>query len=113
MRKFFGTWFVDFLSLWVLEHLMSSIYFFDWESMLLTAFVLALLSKTVKPVLQVLALPFTIMTCGIFYLVINTVVLLLAFSISNSYVAGFGSAFLASILLSILNALIGAVLGVD
>ena len=112
MTGFLGTWLVDFLSLWVLDHMMTSIWFFDWEAILVTSFVLAVLTKTVKPILQILSLPITVVTLGLFYLVINTIILLIAFHISHSYIAGFGSAFIASILLSILNSLIGTVLGV-
>ena len=91
---------------------MVSIYFQDMEAILFTALVLALLNKTIRPILKVLAFPITFMTLGIFSIVINTVILMLAFSIAGSYVSGFGGAFLASILLSVLNSVIGSLLGV-
>ncbi len=76
------------------------------------AIVLALLNMAVKPVIQVLSLPITVLTFGIFYLVVNTSMIYLASAISASlfgvdfYIASFGSAFLASIIISIASSLL-------
>ncbi len=78
---------------------------------LMFAVVLALLNMAVKPILQVLSLPITILTFGIFYLVVNTSMIYLASAISGSlfgvdfYIASFSSAFLASIIISIASSL--------
>ena len=83
---------------------------------LMFAVVLALLNMAVKPVLQVLSLPITILTFGIFYLVVNTSMIYLASAISGSlfgvdfYITSFGSAFLASIIISIASSLLTGLL---
>ena len=69
---------------------------------------LAILNSLLKPLLHLIALPLTIVTFGIFALVVNAIVLNIAFSLSAGATAsGFGSIFLASILLSIISSIIG------
>lgn len=80
------------------------------------AVVLALLNMAVKPVLQVLSLPVTVLTFGLFYLVVNTAMLYLASGISSGlfgvsfYIASFGSAFVASIVISIASSILNSII---
>ena len=70
------------------------------------AALLALLNITVKPILILLTIPFTIFTLGLFLLVINAVIILIADSfIPGTHVDGFWWALLFSIIVSILNGL--------
>ena len=69
------------------------------------AIVLGLINAKIKPVLQIISLPITFLTLGIFYLVVNGLLLMLVSAlVSGFHVAGFGTAFFASIVLSLLNA---------
>ena len=83
------------------------------------ALVLSLINVSLKPLLQMLSLPITVITLGIFYLVVNALLLELAawattslFS-SGIFVAGFGSALLGSIVISIVSALVNGLIGND
>lgn len=106
MKKILIAWFVNALGLWILDNLMSGVMFYDYMTLLFTALMITLLNMTLKPILKILSLPFTILTLGLFSLVINTVVLELAFALSQgSFISGFGTAFIASIILSVVNAL--------
>ena len=49
-----------------------------WAAIALFGLVLALVNMSVKPVLQIISLPATVLTLGIFYLVVNTLMLYLA-----------------------------------
>ena len=70
------------------------------------AALLALLNITLKPLLIVLTIPFTVFTLGLFLLVINAIIILVADSIvPGTYVDGFWWALLFSLVVSILNAL--------
>ena len=79
--------------------------------------VIVLLNMIVKPVLNVLALPITILTLGLFALVINWFILWLTAWISeqvdvvNLSVGGFWQTLLAALVISIASAIMGAVLG--
>ncbi|MEO6221479.1 MAG: phage holin family protein [Ginsengibacter sp.] len=71
------------------------------------AFVLALLNAIVKPLLIILTLPITIITVGIFILVINVLMILLAGKVvSGIYIEGFLWAFIFGLLLSIISSAI-------
>ncbi|MCR9251640.1 MAG: phage holin family protein [bacterium] len=70
----------------------------------LVALILALLNATIRPVLVVLTIPVTFLTLGLFLLVINSAMILLAdWFISGFEVNGFWWALLLSIVLTILN----------
>ncbi|WP_456376130.1 phage holin family protein [Lutibacter sp.] len=74
-----------------------------YTSAIIVAIVLGLLRITVKPLLIFFTLPATIVTLGLFLLVINAVIVLLADSlIGTSFeVSGFWTALLFSLLLSL------------
>ncbi len=90
-----------------------------WVGAVFCALVLALLNVTVKPVLQALAIPVTIATLGIFYVVVNAFVLELASWLSrNIFHAGIAidslfSAILGSIVISLVSMFVGGVVGAD
>ena len=77
---------------------------------LIVAVVLSVLNLLVKPILVILTLPITIITLGLFLLVINAMIILLAdklidgFSVSSLWVA-----IIFSILLSILQSILHSI----
>ena len=90
-----------------------------WGSILIVALVIALRNMTIKPILQILGLPITIISLGVFYLVINTLLLYIAAGISNALfgagleIASFGSGFVAAIVISIVSTIMNAILGAN
>lgn len=91
----------------------------SWVGIVLFALILSLINMSVKPILQVLSLPVTVLTLGIFYTVVNTLLLYIAAWLANGlfgagfYIASFGSAFVASIVISIVSALVNGLVGND
>ncbi len=74
---------------------------------IILAFVLALLNFIVKPILIVFTIPLTIMTLGLFLLIINALIILLADAlVPGFYVNGFWWALIFSLLLSLTNSLL-------
>ncbi len=72
-----------------------------------TAAVIALLNNFIRPILIVLTLPFTIVSMGLFLLVINAgIILLTAGLVPNFHVNGFWNALLFSLLLTAINYLL-------
>lgn len=90
-----------------------------WLGVALFALVLSLVDMFVKPIFKVLSLPITVITLGIFYLFINTIMLYLASGLANGIfevgfsIASFGSAFVASIVISIVGAIMNGILGTE
>ena len=78
-----------------------------------TALFLALVNACVKPVLKVLSLPLTIMSLGLFSLVINAFMLELASYLARNIthagilIDGFGAAFFGALVISIVTSLLG------
>ncbi|MGF0095624.1 phage holin family protein [Peptoniphilus sp. SGI.035] len=107
MKKIFGVLVANFLSFYILDLLFDNIYFAKPSAFLSMAIIFSLVNLTIKPILKLLSLPITIVTLGLFSLVINAVVLKIAFNlVSTAYIGSFGTAFWASIVLSFINNII-------
>lgn len=84
----------------------------SWGSALFAAVILGLVNAFVKPLMVLLTIPLTIITMGLFLLVINALVLQLVAALSPGVrISGFGQAVLGSIVLTILTLLVQMVLG--
>lgn len=88
-----------------------------WLPVIAVALFLALINASLKPLLQILSLPVTILTLGIFALIVNALMLELASWLAwgvfgtGLYIASFGSAFIASIIISIVSSLVNGLTG--
>jgi putative membrane protein len=106
-----------FVAAWVLEGIRVDGN--GWVAYAVMAAVLGLLNASVRPVLRLLSCPLIILTLGLFVLVINALVLLLAAYIANTllgvsfYVDGFWPAFWGSLIVSVVSVLLSAVLHDD
>jgi putative membrane protein len=83
------------------------------------ALFLALINASLKPLLQIIALPFTILTFGLLYLIINTALLYLAAWLTGALfgfdlvITSFFSAFFASIIISLATMVLNAITGIN
>lgn len=74
---------------------------------LVVAAVLAFLNAVLKPIMIILTIPVTIFTFGLFLLVINALIILLAGKLVDGFhVSGFWSALLFSLILSLITAIL-------
>jgi len=81
---------------------------------LLVALVLSFLNTFLKPVLLILTIPVTLITFGLFLLVINAIIIVVADALLDGFnVNGFGWALLFSLILSIINALLQSMTGLN
>ena len=69
----------------VIAHFLPGVSIENYTSAIIVAIVLGLLRITVKPILVILTLPVTILTLGLFLLVINALIIMLA----DSLIGGF------------------------
>ena len=101
-------WAVTALSLWVASHVFSGMRFADKSSLIVSALLLGFANAIVRPLLILLTLPLTLVTLGLFLLVINALMLLLVAKLVRGFtIAGFWTAFFASIFITVLGFLIG------
>lgn len=90
-----------------LSYLLTGVHMDQFTTALLLALVLAVLNAIVKPLLIILTLPITIITLGLFLLVINAVIILLGdYFLDGFKVDGFWWALLFSILLSVVSSIL-------
>ena len=87
-----------------------------WLKFLLVAFIFGLVNTFLKPILRILTLPITLMTMGLFLIVLNALLLLLTGAISDQLdlgltVGDFIAALLGSIVISIVGFLLSMVIG--
>ncbi|NRA91548.1 MAG: phage holin family protein [Psychroserpens sp.] len=86
----------------LLAHFLPGVAVAGYTAAIIVAIVLAFLNAILKPILIVLTIPITIITLGLFLLVINACIVLLADKFIDGFaVSGFWTALLFSILLSI------------
>jgi putative membrane protein len=96
-------------ALYVADFLIGGITFAgEWWKFLLVALAFSLLNTYVRPILRILTLPISVITLGLFLLVINAAMLLLTSAISEQLGLGFRVAdFVSALLGAIVVALVG------
>ena len=105
---FLAQWLVVGIALAVTVYLVPGVVVTSTTALLLAALVLGLVNALVRPVLTLLTLPLTILTLGLFYLVVNGVAFALAAAITPGFhLDGFGSAIIGALLVSIVSWLVG------
>ncbi|MBC7923578.1 MAG: phage holin family protein [Ferruginibacter sp.] len=93
------------------DYLISGVSVTGYGTALLVALILSLLNATVKPVLTLLTIPVTILTLGLFLLVINVLMIYLTDALISGFrVNGFFPALLFSFVLSFVNWLFDSLL---
>ncbi|MBC3847377.1 phage holin family protein [Winogradskyella echinorum] len=102
------------IAVFVLAHILNGVTVDGYVGAIIVAVVLSILNLLVKPILVILTLPITILTLGLFLLVINALIILLADKLIDGFgVSSFWTALLFSILLSILQSLLQSFLKED
>ncbi|AAU90828.1 MULTISPECIES: phage holin family protein [Methylococcus] len=96
----------------VVAHLVRGVEVEGWGPAILGAIMLGLVNAFVRPVMVLLTLPFTILSFGLFLLVINALMLwLVSVLVPGIRVRDFASALLGSLLLTLLNLGVASLLG--
>ncbi|MCD7809964.1 MAG: phage holin family protein [Erysipelotrichaceae bacterium] len=113
MRKSLSDLLIEFILgavvILIVSYMFPGVYVKNFTVAFLIAVILAVLNTFVKPVLTVIALPFTILTLGLFQLIINGFVLSLAEVIlaPDFYIASFSLTIIISLVISLLYSILG------
>jgi putative membrane protein len=88
----------------------------EWWKMIIVGAVFGLVNSVIKPLVQLLSLPFIILSLGLFTLIINTLMLVLTASLSDAFqlgfhIQGFWPAFWGAIIVSIVSMLLSWITG--
>ncbi len=112
LTPFLFDWIVTGLSLWVASHIFKGIKFTSTSALIVAALLLGFANALVKPLFILFTLPLTLITLGVFLLVINALMILLVAALVRGFtVSGFWTAFFASIFISLFSLLLGGLLG--
>jgi putative membrane protein len=100
--------FISSVSVLLAAELLPGIHIDGFLTAVFVAIIIAILNVFLKPLLIILTIPISILTLGLFLLVINTLIVLITSQIINGFlVDSFWWALLFSILVSIISSLLG------
>jgi len=102
------SWVLSALAVWIVATIVPGIYVTGPFAALIAALVIGFINATIGALLKILTFPLTLLTLGLFWLVINALMLKLASALMapRFQVHGFLAAFLGAILLSLVNILL-------
>jgi len=107
-------WLLNAASLWLTTEIIPGITFTEpglWP-ILIAALVLGLVNAVVRPIMIILTLPLTILTLGLFLLVVNGLALGIVIALTPMAVTGFGTTILAALVLTLISTALNALIGV-
>lgn len=114
MTRLVLKWALNSFALFFVMKLISGIQIDRFQDLLLAALVIGLLNTFLRPIIILLTLPVTVMTLGLFTLVINGVIFYMAAHlVTGFHVAGFGSAFVAALLFSLFSFVLSIFFGTE
>jgi putative membrane protein len=115
VSKLLVRWICNVIALFVAAWILSGISYGDqWWTLFIAAAVFTLVNAWVKPILAVLSIPFIIVTLGLFYFLINVLMLYLTdWLVPDFEIKTFWWAVLAAIIVSIVNGLLNLFLPDD
>ena len=104
MRGFLVRWAIGALALWVASAIVPGMEIHGAGNFLLAALLLGLVNAIVRPIILLLTLPLTILTLGLFLLVVNALMLqIVSWLFDPLRFHSFGSAVVAAIVVSLVN----------
>ncbi len=100
-------WVLSALAVWIVSRVVPGIYVSGPVAALIAALVIGFINATIGLLLKILTFPLTLATLGLFWFVINALMLKFASALVPGFVVrGFGAAFIGAIVLSLVNMLL-------
>jgi putative membrane protein len=111
LKRFLVHLVVTALLLWLVSQFVNGIHLRSPGAALMASFVLGIVNFLVRPILVLITLPVTIVTLGLFLIVINALMLELTSSLVSGFIVhSFGSALIAAVLLAVFNLLVSSLM---
>ena len=100
-------WILSALAVWIVSQVVPGISVKGLGAALIAALVIGFINETIGLLLKILTFPLTLLTLGLFWFVINALMLELASALVPGFkVRGFFDAFVGAIVLSLVNMLL-------
>jgi len=104
MARFLARLLIAAFGLWLAAYLIPGVSYSGWPSLIIAALLLGLVNAIVRPIVFVLTLPLTILTLGLFLLVLNAAMIgLVAVLLKGFSVDGVGPGILAAIITGLVS----------
>jgi putative membrane protein len=119
MRRLLLRWLIDAVAVWAAIEWVPGITAIDgWGTILVVALILGLVNALISPIIKLLTCPLIMLSLGLFTLIINAMMLLLAAAIARGVgigfqVDGFLPALLGSLVISVVSFALSALTGVN
>src|SRR5262245_32387693 len=105
-------WLLSAVSLMIVARVIRGFEVTSFTTALIAALVIGLVNATIGMILKIVTFPLTLVTLGIFWIVINALMLKLAAALVSGFsIEGFVPAFFGAIVLSLVNIFLKAVTG--
>lgn len=103
-------WVLTALAVWIMAQIVPGVQLNGAAAALIAALAIGFINATLGLLLKIITFPLTLLTLGLFWFVINALMLELASAlVPGFHVRGFGAAFIGAIVLSLLNLLLKAI----
>lgn len=104
MKGFVTRLLITALGLWAADAIVGGLLIAGWQNVVIAALLLGIVNALVRPIIVLLTLPLTILTLGLFLLVVNGLSLwIVALVVPGVTVAGLGSAVLGALIVSVVS----------
>ena len=114
MGKFFAKTIATAVAVLFAAYILNGVHVDTTVTALIVAVVLGLLNSFIKPILIILTIPITLLTLGLFLLVINIIIVKWAANLVPGFtVDGWFAALLFSLVVSIVSSIIEGIIGTD
>ncbi len=109
MTRFLFHWLVIAVALWVTAYIIPGVEVSSWTALAIAAVVLGFVNAIVRPIFVILTLPITVLTLGLFYLVVNGFTFFLASKVVPGFeVSSFWWAIVGALVVSLVSWFIGS-----
>jgi putative membrane protein len=106
--RLIGYLLVNTAALLITAYLLPFVTVDNFQSAVVAAVVIGVINTIIKPVLQLLALPLTLLTLGLFSFILNVLLLMAAAYVTPGFhIDGFLGAAIAAIVLSLVSSFLG------
>jgi len=108
--KLLLNWVLSALAVWIVSKIVPGFYVSGVVAALIAALAIGFINATIGLLLKIITFPLTLVTLGLFWLIINALMLELASAVVPGFqIRGFLAAFIGAIVLSLVNMLLKAV----
>src|SRR5437867_12873443 len=112
MTGFFFRLVITALGLWAAATVVPGVRIDGWGNLVVAALLLGIVNGVIRPIILILTLPLTVLTLGLFILVVNGISLaLVAWLLPGFALSGLGAAILASIVVGLTSWFASAFVG--